>query len=123
MRVMEIFQEGGFTMYWILLLGLGGLAVAVVHAAMARKWSLITAAIMFVLVAGIAVFGMKDGRQKVDSGALGLDREPELKERMLAQGYTEAMRPVQFAGVLTAPAVLLVGLGEVRRRKALATTR
>src|SRR4029079_14704355 len=53
MRVMEIFQEGGFTMYWILLLGLGCLAVAVVHAAMARRWSLITAAIMFVLVAGI----------------------------------------------------------------------
>jgi hypothetical protein len=77
---------------------------------------------MFVLVAGIAVFGMKDGRQKVESGALGLDREPELKERMLAQGYTEAMRPVQFAGVLTALAVLLVGAGEVRRRKALAAT-
>lgn len=116
---MEIFQEGGFTMYWILLLGLGGLALAVVHAAMPRKWSLITAVIMFALVAGIAVFGMKDGRRKVENGAVGLDREPELKERMLAQGYTEAMRPVQFAGVLTALGVVLVGAGEVRRRKTL----
>ena len=123
MRVMEIFQEGGFTMYWILLLGLGGLALAVVHAAMPRRWSLITAVIMFVLVAGIAVFGMKDGRRKVENGAIGLDREPELKERMLAQGYTEAMRPVEFAGVLTALGVVLVGTGEARRRKALASTR
>jgi len=123
MRVMEIFQEGGFTMYWILLLGLGGLALAVVHAAMPRKWSLITAVVMFALVAGIAVFGMRDGRLKVENGAVGLDREPELKERMLAQGYLEAMRPVQFAGVLTALGVLLVGAGEVRRRKAPASTR
>ena len=44
MRVMEIFQEGGVSMYWILLLGLLGLAVAVVHAAITRSWSLIPSA-------------------------------------------------------------------------------
>jgi hypothetical protein len=122
MRVTEIFREGGFTMYWILLLGLGGLALAVVHAAMPRKWSLITAVVMFAFVAGIAILGMRDGRRKVENGAVGLDREPELKERMLAQGYLEAMRPVQFAGVLTALGGVLVGAGEVRRRKAAAAT-
>ena len=121
MRVMEIFQEGGFTMYWILLLGLGGLALAVLHVAMPRKWSLITAVIMFALVNGIGLYGMRDGRRKVENGAVGLDREPELKERMLAQGYLEAMRPVQFAGVLTAVGIILVGGGERRRKKSAPT--
>ena len=114
---MEIFQEGGVSMYWILLLGLLGLAVAVVHAAITRSWSLITTVILLVLVVGIAALGMMDGRHKVENGAVGLEHEPELKARMLAQGYAEAMRPVQFAGIVFVLTGALVTVGEVRRRK------
>jgi hypothetical protein len=35
---------------------------------------------------------------------------------MLAQGYQEAMRPVQFAGILVVLAGALVTVGAVRRR-------
>jgi len=114
---MEIFQEGGVSMYWILLLGLLCLAMAAIHAAITRRWSLITTVILLALVVGIAVLGMMDGRQKVENGAVGVAHEPELKARMLAQGYKEAMRPVQFAGILVVLAGALVTVGEVRRRR------
>jgi hypothetical protein len=117
MTVMEMFQEGGVSMYWILLLGLLALAMAVMHAAITRRWSLVTTVILLVLVIGIAVLGMMDGRHKVENAAVGLEHEPDLKARMLAQGYKEAMRPVQLAGI---PVVLAGGLliaGEVRRRR------
>jgi len=117
MRVMEIFQEGGVSMYWILLVGLLGLAMAVVHAAITRRWSLITTVILLALVVGIAALGTMDGRHKVENGAVGLEHEPELKARMLAQGYEEAMRPVQFAGILVVLTGALVTVGEVRRRR------
>ncbi len=77
---------------------------------------------MFALTAGIAVFGTMDGRHKTENATVGLDQEPDLKARILAQGYMEAMRPVQFAGIVTGLGVVLVGAGEVRRRKALAST-
>jgi hypothetical protein len=114
---MEIFQEGGVSMYWILLLGLVGVAMAVTHAAITRRWSLITTVILLALVVGVAALGMMDGRHKVEDGAVGLEHEPELKARMLAQGYKEAMRPVQLAGVLVVLAGALVTVGEVHRRK------
>ena len=117
MRVMEIFQEGGVSMYWILVVGLVGLAMAVVHAVIARRWSLITTVILLALVVGIAGLGMMDGRHKAENGAIGLEHEPQLKARMLAQGYEEAMRPVQFAGILVLFAGALVTVGEVRKRR------
>ena len=104
-------------MYWILLLGLLALAMAVMHAAITRRWSLVTTVILLALVVGIAVLGTMDGRDKVEKGAVGLEHEPELKARMLAQGYKEAMRPVQLAGILVVLAGALVTVGAVRRRK------
>lgn len=101
-------------MYWILLLGLLGLAMAVMHAAITRRWSLITTVILLALVVGITVLGMMDGRHKVENGAVGLEHEPELKARMPAQGYKEAMRPVQFAGILVVLAGALVDIETVR---------
>ena len=103
-------------MYWILLLGLADLAMATVHAAITRRWSFITTVILLALVGGVAVLGTMDGRHKVEEGARGLVHEPELKARMLAQGYQEAMRPLQFAGILVVLAGALVTAGEVRRR-------
>jgi hypothetical protein len=117
MGLMKAFQEGGFAMYWVLLLGLGGLATAIVHVALARKWSVIVTTILLGLVVGVAVLGTMDGRHKVENGAVGLDREPELKAQMLAQGYQEAMRPVQFAGIVIVLCGGLAVIGELRRRK------
>jgi hypothetical protein len=117
MSVGQVFQEGGFSMFWVLLLGLPGIAMAVVHAAMARKWSLIVTTILFALVVGSAVFGTMNGRHKCENGIVGLDLEPDLKAQMMAQGYKEAMRPVQFAGIVIVPGVALLAVGEVRRRK------
>ena len=104
-------------MYWILYLGVAGLALAVVNAVIARKGMFIATAIMFALVIGVAAFGTMDGRHKVENGALGLEHEPDLKARMLAQGYQEAMRPVQFAGIVVVPIGALLAVGEVRRRR------
>ena len=121
--MLEVFQEGGFAMYWILLLGLGALAMAVLHAAMPRKWSLIVTGILLAVIATVALFGTMDGRKKVENGAVGLEREPELKTRMLAQGYKEAMRPIQFAGLLVVVCTALVSVGQARTRKRPAPTR
>jgi len=88
-----------------------------VHVALARKWSVIVTTILLGLVVGVAVLGTMDGRHKVENGAVGLDREPELKAQMLAQGYQEAMRPVQFAGIVIVLCGGLAVIGELRRRK------
>ena len=48
---------------------------------------------------------------------LGLGSEPELRERILAQGYAEAMRPVQLGGIVIALVAIPGAVGEVRRRR------
>lgn len=77
MRIVEIFQEGGASMYWILILGLAGLAMATVHAAITRRWSFITTVILLALVGGVAVLETMDGRHKVEEGARGVAHEPD----------------------------------------------
>jgi hypothetical protein len=117
MTLMEVFQQGGFAMYWILLLGLAAIPMGIVHAAMARKWSLIVSAILLALIGGMAVFGTMTSLHKVDNALTGLDLEPALMAQMKAQGHKEAMRPVQFGGIVVALGGALLIVGEVRRRK------
>ena len=117
MDLVRAFHEGGFTMYWIVYFGLVAVAFGIVHAIVAGRWSFIVSAILAVVIAGVAASGTAFGRRKVNDAVLGLGSEPELRERILAQGYAEAMRPVQLGGIVIALVAIPGAVGEVRRRR------
>ncbi len=57
------------------------------------------------------------GRSRVDYALSTVAINPEVAGRMRAQGYSESKGPIQFAGIATTLGVLLVTVGEIRRRK------
>ena len=124
MALARMFHEGGFTMFWIAWLGMPGLAFAVVHALLAKRWTLITSAILLIVIAGIAVVGTLHGRGKVENAVHMVRSDPELgqrgaelAERIQREGYAEAMRPVQFGAVVIVLGAIPFIAGEVRQRR------
>lgn len=117
-NLLQMFQEGGWVMYGIVLFGLPALGLAVAHALVARKWSLMGSAIALVLVLILGIGGTIQNRIRVDEvlGSVAINREDA--ERLRARGYAESYRPIQFAGIAAALGALLVTVGEVRRKTA-----
>lgn len=116
-----MFQEGEWVMYWIMLVGLPALGLAIAHAVVLRKWSLMGSAIGVVLVLALGIGGTLHGRRRLDESLrwavtnVGIDSE--VAERMRATGYAESNRRIQFAGIIAAVGAAFVTVGEIRRRK------
>ena len=113
------FSAGGVTMWWIALLALPAVGLAIVHAIAAQRWSLAASVIVAVLIAGTAIFGTLRGRRLTDDGVQGLAEAHGWSgglDRLRAKGYDEAMRPVQFGGIVLGAIVVPLAVGQVRRR-------
>jgi hypothetical protein len=113
---MEIVHQGGPTVYWILYLAGPALILAILHAAMAQKWSLVASASAIVLVLAIGLYGRHQGRSLTEEAAERPD-SVGYRGEMLEAGYHEANRPLQVAGVVAGVLGVLVVIGELRRRR------
>jgi hypothetical protein len=110
-----MFHQGGLPMWWILALVLPSLAIVGVHIGLRRRWSLWMALGAIALMLGIGLFGTMSSRRRIDTYAAEAASEQE-RALVVEEGYKEASRPIQFAGVVGA--ILLVGviIGQLRRR-------
>jgi len=118
MILLRMFQEGGFVMYGLALLGLQGLLLAITHALAAKKWSLFSSGVALSLVFAVGIAGTLNGRTKVELAVQGGSIDPAFVGRIKEVGYAEAMRPIQFATITVVLGGIFVALGEMRRRKA-----
>lgn len=118
-----MFHQGGPMMYQIEYLGVIGLVLVGIHLFWGKRWSLWATAATIALVLVSGIYGTVDGRSRTDRGVelWAHDDErptpPSELEKMRAQGYAEAMRPIQFAGIVTAVLVPLFAIAELRRRR------
>ena len=102
----EMFREGGWTMWVIVLLTLGALP-ATIAALVANHRGL--AMVGLALVAAIAITGVGGtmlGRRQVDA-AIGAVSDAHDRALIHEMGYREAGRNLQFAGLVGVPLMLL----------------
>jgi hypothetical protein len=127
-----LFHQGGPTMFSIEYVGVAGIIVAALHVYAPRRWSLWTGAAIVACVLAIGIYGTLENRRRTDDNVERDEREerearehpdperrpprPEDIEFERAEGYREAMRPIQFAGVVAGALALVLALGELRRR-------
>jgi hypothetical protein len=107
-------------MFWITMLLLPGLALVVLHAVLARTWSLWTSLGIMALVLAIGLYGWTTGRSMTDNALVRMESRSESRsdrEEMREEGYKEASRPIQFAGIVDGIFAIPVIIGEVRRRR------
>jgi len=112
--VSTMLHQGGPTMFWILYLTGPALIVAILHAAMARGWSLIASLGAMALVLAIGLYGRHIGRELTDEYADRADREGDAQREA---GYRESSRPLQLALIVSGLLVVPVAIGEIRRRR------
>ncbi len=126
-----MFHQGGPTMYWIEYLGIAGLVVVGVYLFTSQPWGRWATLAAIVLVAAAGVYGTMQGRKLTDEAVEVMGTPPadidtsrvmknsELDE-LRAQGYAEAMRPIELAAIVGGALVALFAIAELRRRRATA---
>jgi hypothetical protein len=103
--LLEMFREGGPTMYFIVLLFAAALPVAVVALIMGKRGPVfgVVALVAAIMLTGVG--GMMLGRVRTDA-ALG-NVPADLRDAIRSQGYLESSRNIQFAGLASLPLALL----------------
>jgi hypothetical protein len=114
----RLMHEGGPTMFWILMLVLPGLALVILHAVLAHRWSLWTSLGVMALVLAIGLYGCSKGRSMTDDAIASFENVTlRDREEMRAQGYKESSRPIELALIVDGIFAVPVVIGQVRRRR------
>lgn len=105
-------------MFAIQYLALPGAILAIVNVVRPQRWTRWATAAAIALVLATGAYGTFDGRSRTDRGIEMWAHESSAAdlEAMRRDGYAEAMRPIQFAGVVAAALAVLFAAGELRRR-------
>jgi hypothetical protein len=112
--LVQFFQEGGWGMYVLVVLGLAGVVVAGLYASGQEKmrWpAWIIAAACVLAGAGF----MLQGRSLTDDAIAAVD--PQQQEMIREAGYREAARPLQLGIGLAVLVGAIAAAGEVKRKK------
>jgi hypothetical protein len=108
------FQEGGWPMYLLVVLGLDGMTAGALHLALGQRWTRLVAlsALTLILVAG--AFGTWLGRTRTEEALRAVD--PSMAAQLREVGQREASRPIQFALVLAGVSLVPFVVGELRKK-------
>lgn len=112
---MSWFIEGGAMMYVVLLAGMTAFAMAVVHAAQPKSWSLAIAGAFIALTLLAGAGGTLLGRKATNDAIAAVD--PTMAEQIREQGYAEAGHAIVFAAILAGLCAVPFAAGEIKRRK------
>jgi hypothetical protein len=110
--VADAFHEGGSVMWLILLLTPVTLVMAIVHAIVARRWSLAPGGGAIVLVLAVGGIATVVARNEVEAALRGVD--PELYGILRDRGNAEAARPLQFSAWVAGFAAVPLAVGITR---------
>ena len=102
----QLFMEGGWTMWLIVLLTLGAGALTVAALIANSRVMAFVALGGVALIALTGVGGTMLGRQQVDA-AIGFVDDAQGRGLVPEGGYREAGRNLQFAGIVGVPLLLL----------------
>ncbi len=125
--IVNMFREGGSTMYLVLMFGLAGHAIAIVGLISLgdpvreklRAFGL-TALGLGLVTIGIGWFGYQRGLGMVERALAGVD--PEIRHMIREQGEKEAARNIQL-GVAACALPILIGAGLAARSLAASRAR
>jgi hypothetical protein len=114
----ELFREGGAAMGFIVLFAVGALVFAILHAALARRWTLVAAAIQvpLPLLAGLA--GWILGRVAVAEAVAFADAG--FAQELAEIGYAEARIPLVFGAIAFCACLVPFAIGVARQVRRLA---
>ena len=105
----------------VLYLGGAALTVAIFHALVPRWWAACAGAFALVLMFVTGLAGYAQGTSRTDAAIESHSHDARTSAADLAdmheRGYLEALRPLQFAGVLAAACAIPLLAGELRRRR------
>lgn len=114
--VATMFHQGGPTMFMITGLIIPAVALVGVHIGMRRRWSLWVSIGAIALILGIGLYGMMSGRSRTDSYLGGVENGEE-RAMIREEGYKEASRPIEYAGLVGGILVVGVLVAQLRKRK------
>lgn len=109
----QVFQEGGWSMWVVLGSTCLVLPMALAHAVFARAWSLLVALLGVALPCCAGGFGTTEGRFRVEQALEHVD--PSQEGLLREVGQREASRPLTFGVCVAALGLPLLAIGEVRR--------
>ncbi len=113
--MIHFMREGGLMMWVLLLLATPTLAMALVHAIAARRWSLAAALAPLALVVVLALLANLHGKSRVAEALASGEIDPSQRAVIERVGDAEAARPWQLALGILAVVIVPIGVGEVRR--------
>lgn len=110
---MEMMYEGGSTMWVILLFLLPLVGFAVVHAALAARWSAIAVFALVGVLFAVGIVGRTIGRSRTDEAIASVDAD--MADRLREVGYAESSRPIDLALLGACLVAVPIAVGETRR--------
>jgi hypothetical protein len=115
--MLRFVQEGGIYSWAVLAVALPAIGFALAHAFVGRRWTLVSAVGLLLLVVGIGFGGRQHGRQRTEH-AVEAVAEQQIDNLMRA-GYAQAARPLQLglgvAALMLIP--LVVGSARMLRQR------
>jgi flagellar motor component MotA len=87
--MLDMLRDGGWPAWLTLLLALGAITIAIVHAALPQRWSFVTALGLCIGTVAVGLLGTVLGLIHSFAAVAGVD--PSMKATLLAKGISEAM--------------------------------
>jgi hypothetical protein len=112
---METFQEGGVMMVFVVLFGLSALVAGILHAAFARRWSLVVGIVNVPLPLIMGIAGWLIGNAAVSRALSYAALDPVMYEELQEQGFAEARIPLVAGAIVFFFAVVPFAVGVVRQ--------
>jgi len=97
---MDLFQEGGAAMLFITFFGVVAFVAAILHAALARKWSFILGSVNVPLPLLIGLAGWLYARVRIAEAIAYAGGDPGFLAELEAQGNAEARLPLIFGAIV-----------------------
>jgi hypothetical protein len=113
--MIEAYQEGGMAMGFIVLLGLSAIVAGILHAAFARRWSLVVGLVNVPLPLLVGIAGWVMGRIAVERALSYSAMDPVMYAELGMQGYAEARIPLWFGAGVFLLAAVPFAVGVVRQ--------
>ena len=112
--IAQFINHGGCFSYLVIAATLCAVVPwGIVHAAAARKWSMIVALCFLLVPLALGIIGYVEQASRVKAALPGAD--PRHREEMLALGLKEARSPFYLGATGTGLGFVLVVVGEIRR--------
>jgi hypothetical protein len=108
-----MFHDGGMVMFTMLYLAVPLLGLAVTHAAVAARWSVIPVVALLAVIFAAGLVTTMRGRSRTEEAVRMVDAS--MVDEIRAAGYAEASPPTDLAILIACAVAVPIAIGETRR--------